>query len=268
MGKNITIAIYPLNITWADKDENLAAVDRIIDKLNPLTDILVLPELFSTGYIQDQIVLEQLSETTSGKTITKIKEWASKANAAIAGSYLFSAGGMMFNRGFFIEPSGEETYYDKRHLFSLSSESQIFAQGSELPPVVRFRGWNIAMIICYDLRFPVWCRNTGHYYDIMLIPANWPVSRRYAWKQLNIARAIENQAIYVGADRSGNDDFGNYDNMAMIVDSLGKPFGMVDDETGIIYGQVDRDILEEQRRKLPFGKDADDFKISLCSDNR
>lgn len=102
----------------------------------------------------------------------------------------------------------------------------------------------------------------------MLIPANWPVSRGYAWKQLNIARAIENQAIYVGADRSGNDDFGNYDNMAMIVDSLGKPFGMVDDETGIIYGQVDRDILEEQRRKLPFGKDADDFKISLCSDNR
>ena len=261
MSNILTIAVFPLNIAWADKDENLEQVEKIVDSLHPSTDILVLPELFSTGFIQDKMILEQLAEPISGPTISKIKELSQSRNIAIAGSFLSTSGGKISNRGFIVEPSGDETFYDKRHLFSLSSESKTFNAGEKMPPVVRFRGWNISMIVCYDLRFPVWCRNFGHRYDVMLVPANWPVSRGYAWKQLLYARAIENQAVYVGANRSGTDDFGHYDGLSVIVDSLGKPFGGVDSETGIVYGQYNRNLLDEQRRKLPFGKDADDFTV-------
>lgn len=261
MASTLTIAVLPLDIAWSDVNENLVSVERTLKTLHPATDLVVLPELFTTGFIQDKILLDHVAESISGNTITTIKRWASEYNIAIAGSYLCKTGDKIYNRAFIVEPSGDETFYDKRHLFSLSAEHDLFNQGQHRPPVVRFRGWNLSIVICYDLRFPVWCRNANQRYDVMLVPANWPNSRGYAWKQLNYARAIENQAIYVGANRSGIDDFGDYNNLSMIVDSLGKPFGTVDPASGIIYGRAEKSILDEQRRKLPFGQDADDFSV-------
>lgn len=278
----IKIAAYPMKIAWADPAENLRNVASVMTHLQPGTDILVLPELFSTGFMQDKEVILSLAEGTTGNTIEQLKSLSRNSGVAIAGSFLCRVGDKIYNRAFFVEPSGEETYYDKRHLFSLSLEHTLFTPGHTLPPVVRFRGWNIALSVCYDLRFPVWCRNRKHSYDIMLVPANWPTSRGYAWKHLIIARAIENQAIYVGANRGGSDDFGDYDNLTYIADGLGKLYpadqpvinsttdsiGSINntdrntsEANSLIYGTFDKSELIKIREKLPFGNDADDYSI-------
>ena len=254
-----------MKIAWADREENLRNVESIASRVAPGTDILVLPELFSTGFIQDSHVINALAEPINGDTITELKALSRRYGFAIAGSFLCRAGEKFHNRCFFIEPSGEETFYDKRHLFSLSMEHQIFSSGDKLPPVIRFRGWNISIIICYDLRFPVWCRNRHQNYDVMLVPANWPMSRGYAWKQLLIGRAIENQSVYVGANRGGSDDYGDYDDLSIIVNGMGKVVSATDNESGIIYADLDRDDLAKIREKLPFGNDADDFAIECAA---
>lgn len=261
----LKIATYPMKIAWADPEENLRSLSAVMKHLTAGTDILVLPELFTTGFMQDIQVISALSEPVSGATVSKLKELSRNYGVALAGSFLCRVGDKIYNRGFFVEPSGEETYYDKRHLFSLSMEHEVLSPGCCLPPVIRFRGWNISMIICYDLRFPVWCRNQRHSYDIMLVPANWPSSRGYAWTHLLIGRAIENQAVYVGANRGGSDDFGDYGNLSAIVNGLGNVVSACDETNGILYAEFDKDELVKIREKLPFGKDADDFAIA-CHD--
>lgn len=257
--QRLKIATYPMKIAWADPEENLRDVEAMAHKVSADTDILVLPELFSTGFVQDSEVISALAEPTGGSTISRIKELSRNYGFAIAGSFLCRIGDKYYNRGFFIEPSGEETYYDKRHLFSLSLEHKVFAAGCSRPPVIRYRGWNISLIVCYDLRFPVWCRNQRNSYDIMLVPANWPSSRGYAWRQLLIGRAIENQAVYIGANRGGSDDFGDYENLSLAVDGLGAVVSVNDN--GLVYAVFDHDELLKIRSKLPFGNDADDFAI-------
>lgn len=257
------IAAIPLNIAWADPEENLKKVEKLIEGLEPGTDIVVLPELFSTGFMQDTDVMASQAETSSGPTLTKLLILAHLHHVAIAGSMLFKVGKRIYNHGFFIDPMGDEIFYDKRHLFSLSSESKTFTAGDTLPPVIRYRGWNVSLIVCYDLRFPVWCRNKGHRYDIMLVPANWPEARGYAWKQLLSARAIENQAVYVGANRGGSDDFGDYTDLTFIYDSMGKDASRKNAEMGVIYAEIEREEFEKVRQRLPFGSDADDFEIIL-----
>ncbi|MDE6755570.1 MAG: nitrilase family protein [Muribaculaceae bacterium] len=256
-----------MKIAWADPAENLRNVEEITNALPADIDILVLPELFSTGFLQDIQVISALAEPISGTTMTRIKELSRSCGFAIAGSFLCRVGEKIFNRSFFIEPSGEETFYDKRHLFSLSMEHKVFASGDKLPPVVRYRGWNISLIVCYDLRFPVWCRNSHQSYDMMLVPANWPSSRGYAWKHLLIGRAIENQAVYVGANRGGSDDFGDYDGLSFVANGLGKIVSTTDSLTGLVVAEFERDELAKIREKLPFGNDADDFMLE-CASNR
>lgn len=261
MGSKLNIAVVSLDITWGDVDENLLVSEQQIRKLPSGIDLVVLPELFSTGFVHDRETLESLSESANGKTMKTVHQWAKKYNFAIAGSFLFRVGENFFNRAFFIEPHGDEMFYDKRHLFCISPESELFAAGETLPPVVRYRSWNISLIICYDLRFPVWCRNKDMRYDIMLVPANWPDSRSFAWSRLLSGRAIENQAYYVGANRSGSDDYGKYDGMSMVLDGLGQIVSQEVD--GIVYAVADMEQLQHERRKLPVGRDADDFNIVL-----
>lgn len=261
--QNLKIAIYPMKIAWADPEENLRMVSTMTSQVPSGTDILVLPELFSTGFVQDFHVVSSISDSVSGMTMTNIKELSQRYGFAIAGTFLCRVGEQIFNRCFFIEPSGEETYYDKHHLFSLGQEQEVFSAGNRRAPILRYRGWNISMIVCYDLRFPVWCRNVGQAYDIMLVPANWPSSRSYAWKHLLIGRAIENQAIFVGANRGGSDDFGDYDNTSIMVDGLGKIVSRSDDDGELIYAEFNRAELVKIREGLPFGKDADEFSIDL-----
>lgn len=250
-----------MKIAWADPEENLRDVASMAHKISADTDLIVLPELFSTGFVQDREVISVLAEPIGGPTISRIKELSRNYGFAIAGSFLCRIGDKYYNRCFFIEPSGEETYYDKRHLFSLSLENKLFAPGCSLPPVIRYRGWNISLIVCYDLRFPVWCRNQKKSYDVMLVPANWPSSRGYAWRHLLIGRAIENQAVYIGANRGGSDDFGDYENQSFAVDGLGSVVSGNEDDNGVVYAVFDHDELVKIRKRLPFGNDADDFAI-------
>lgn len=261
MNSKLRVAALPLVIEWADKDANIAAVEKALEKLPAGTDVIVLPELFSTGYSDDPDVLAALAERNTGATVDKIKEWAARTGAAIAGSYLASTHPKIYNRGFFIEPSGEETFYDKRHLFSLSKEAQLFAPGDERPRIVRFRGWNISLIVCYDLRFPVWCRCRLGEYDLLLVTANWPKARGYAWEHLLIARAIENQCCVVGANRGGSDVYGDYAGLTYIFDGRGMAVGVQPPDCPFIVADLDGERQESYRRNFPVLNDADDFLI-------
>lgn len=259
MSNNLRIAAIPLDIVWADPQANIAAAEAAIAALPSGTDIAVLPELFSTGFTDDAQLLATLPETNSGPTIRRIAEIARACGIAVAGTFMARTGHAVYNRGFFIEPSGDETFYDKRHLFCVSAENRTFARGADHVPVIRYRGWNIAMIVCYDLRFPAWCRNRGLRYDMLLVPANWASARGYAWRQLLIARAIENQAIVVGANRSGTDSYGDYDGLTYIFDATGHPVGQPAGPA--VVAEVSAEELAKARRRLPVSADADDFTL-------
>lgn len=266
----LCIAIVPLNITWANRDANLQAVDKAVAELHPGVDVVVLPELFSTGFIADPDVYGRLAETDEGQTMTHLRQLAAKRRLAIAGSFLAhnEAATEFYNRGFFIEPNGETTYVNKRHLFHVSPEAKILTGGRAPYPVVRFRGWNLALGICYDLRFPVWCRNTMHNgryaYDIFLLPANWPQSRAVALEALSRARAIENQAYMVVANRSGSDEYGEYDGLSFADDYIGtRMTTAAASET--VYLTTDPEGLTKLRDYMPAGLDSDDFAITYGS---
>lgn len=266
----LTIAAVPLNTVWANRDANLKLVADTLATLHKGTDLVVLPELFSTGFIVDADVFTRLAETDDGPTMTRLRELAKQYRVAIAGSYLSrnEEGSEHYNRGFFIEPNGQGTFVNKRHLFHVSPEAELLTQGMTPYPVVRFRGWNIALGVCYDLRFPVWCRNTmtrGRYaYDIFLLPANWPQARALALDTLGKARAIENQAYYVIANRSGSDEYGEYDGLTYIDDYIGQRQATTADAanpSAPIYCTTNRELLEKLRQYMPAGLDSDTFAI-------
>jgi len=260
MGNMLNVAVVPIDIAFANPAANLECVGKKLDSIADGTDIIVLPELFSTGYVKDREMLDKLAEDNNGQTITTIRRWASDVNAAIAGSFLAVDDNKFFNRGFFAEPSGEITFYDKKHLFAPGGETKVYSGGATRFFPVRFRGWNVMLFICYDLRFPVWCRNRGLEYDIALFPANWASSREYAFTQLLIARAIENQACVVGANRSGSDTFGDYPvSMSNIYDWFGNPVGKLDNDE-IITAVLDRDAMNKFRNRFPVYLDADKFQ--------
>ncbi len=262
MNPTLRIAAVPLDIAWADPARNLQRMRNAVDDLPAGTDLVVFPELFTTGFINDGALLQTLAEPNSGPTMQAVAALARERNIAIAGSFLARTGQHYYNRGFIVEPSGDETFYDKRHLFCISSEAAVYRPGTDAMPIVRFRGWNLSMIVCYDLRFPAWCRNRNNAYDILLVPANWARARSYAWEHLLIARAIENQAIVVGANRSGNDDYGNYDGLTYIYDVNGMPAGRpAAPGSKIVVADVSHDSIATARRRLPVCQDADCFNI-------
>lgn len=260
------IAVLPLNIAWADRAANLKAVESALDLLRQDTDIVCLPELFTTGFIADPEQCAREAEADDGMTVTTLRTLAARHRVAFAGSFLGCNADAteFYNRGFIIEPTGETEFVNKRHLFHVSPEAQVLTGGMTTYAVVRFRGWNIALGICYDLRFPVWCRNTmtrGRYaYDVFLLPANWPQSRAVALEALAKARAIENQAYVVVANRSGVDEYGEYDGLSFVEDYIGTR--MTTAEAGeIVYATADREGLEKLRAYMPAGLDSDDFKL-------
>lgn len=262
--ENLKIAIISHDITWADKEENIITVADLLNRIDSDTDLVVLPELFSTGTINDINLLHKLSETNSDNTINTIHRWSRHFNFAICGSFLASTGDKFYNRAFFIEPTGDEYFYDKYHLFSISEERKYLSAGNTTSSIIRYRGWNLKMAICYDVRFPVWCRNKNNEYDVMLIPANWPDVRGYAWKQLLSCRAIENMAYMVGANRSGNDDFGTYSGSSYIFDYFGNSIGVTrSSENSIIYALLNKKSLNRARDKFPVWQDADNFSLNI-----
>ncbi len=269
---DLHVALFPQTIIWGDKTANISSLEKAAESLHPDTDLLIIPETFSTGFPSgDKESIRPLAERNTGETIDAVKRIAAKFNIAIAGSFIADPGGSLYNRAFVIEPSGEETFADKRHLFTMAGEHKSFSHGYDRLSV-RFRGWNIAMVVCYDIRFPVWCRNRANEYDLLIAVANWPKVRVNAWRQLLIARAIENEAYVCGVDCSGTDSNGyEYDGCSLALDFKGKEINVEgpsveipsshDLMPPIIYANLSKDKLESFRQKFPAWKDADSFKL-------
>ena len=252
-----------MTIAWGKKEENIKNVERACEIIHPDTDLLVLPETFSTGfpagYTKEEVRV--LAERNTESTIDFIKYLAHKFNMAIAGTFVANSGGNLYNRAFFIEPSGEESFADKRHLFTMAGEDKIFSHGYDRLKV-RFRGWEIAMVVCYDIRFPVWNRNVKNEYDVLIATANWPKVRVDAWNKLLYARAIENEAYVLGVNCSGSDHKGfEYDGSSMAIDFKGKNISVSSPDSPFIYASLSKEKLDSFREKFPAYNDADPFKL-------
>lgn len=257
----IRVAALPLDIVEYSPAENMDAVGKTLEALSGDIDLAVLPELFTTSFVKDPEQIRKLAEPDDGATISAVREMASAHATAIAGSFLAVDGDRYYNRAFFAKPDGSVVFYDKRHLFALSAEREVYSAGEKRLPIVAYKGWNIAMMVCYDLRFPVWSRNVGNAYDMLLVPANWPTSRGYAWTHLLIARAIENQAVVVGADRGGCDEYGCYDGLSMIYDAMGQPVGHPAGASHAVVAELSLAEVRKIRRRMPVFESADRWEI-------
>lgn len=261
---NLKVAILPLDVELNNPRANLKSVASAMAGMVPGTDVVVLPELFTTGFLSEPEQMRQVAEKNDGVTMSALQRLSAQHGCAIAGSCAAKntdAGENIYNRAFFVEPGGDITFYDKHHLFTPSHEAEIFTAGVEQGAIIRYRGWNIRVIVCYDLRFPAWCRNVDGAYDLLICPANWGGARNYAFKHLLIGRAIENQAYVVGANRCGADAYGDYPHgMSLVVNYKGEV--MQDKEVdGMVYADLDRDRMMRFRDRFPALPDADKFII-------
>lgn len=262
---DLRLAIVPIDMIPGDTAANLDSIESKIASLPADTDLVVLPEMCNTGYTIDPGLVERYAEPSDGYTLTRLRAIAASRNIAIWGTIAVADGGRFYNRGFMIDPSGHTDYYDKRHLFVLGREPMLYTPGEAQAPIVTFRGWKIKMSICYDLRFPVWTRWTDEApYDLLVIPANWPDAREFAWRNLLLARAIENQAYVAGCNRLGSDLYGSYrHDISYLFNHWGDEIGRRDNATGIITATLDGKSLDHDRARFPNLAAADDFVISM-----
>lgn len=257
--EKLRVALLQNNIAWENIPANLAYCDKILANLDRDIHLVILPEMFTTGFSMTAV---QYAEEGNGPTLTALKQWASLYDIALTGSYIAREDGKCFNRGFFVKPSGEVTFYDKRHLFRMGDEGKVFTAGNERV-IVEYRQWRIALFICYDLRFPVWSRNVTNEYDIALYVASWPQVRAHVWRSLLVARAIENGCYVCGVNRVGEDGMSLvYNGDTMAIDFKGSIIAKVNDgEEGVAVVELDGEKLQSFRHKFPTWRDADCFTI-------
>lgn len=263
MTSNLNICLFPMTLQWGDKQKNFQTLKSAVNDIHPGTDLLILPEMFSTGFLTtDKEEIRLLAEKNTGETIEFLQNIAAERGLAIAGSFIADTGGSLFNRAFFIESYGDAVFADKKHLFSMAGEDKIFSDGDSRLHV-RYRGWNISMIVCYDIRFPVWCRNVGNQYDLLIAVANWPKARIDAWNTLLKARAIENLAYVCGVNCKGTDINGyEYDGSSLAFDFKGKDITMRNEGSQFMYASLSYEKLELFRKKFPAWQDADNFAVT------
>lgn len=252
---DLKVAFVQCPLEWESPVENRKRIEALVKEHNPSCDILVLPETFTTGFS----IRPEMTEEWNGETLAWMKELAHQTKAMVMGSFLVKAGAKAYNRLALVHTDGVK-HYDKRHTFSLAKEGEHIAQGTQRV-IHPFKGWNIRPLICYDLRFPVWCRNQEDT-DFMVFVANWPERRVYPWKQLLIARAIENQCYVLGVNRIGEEPSGiAYTGQSCLIDPMGELIVDAQDQAGIFQGELNRDFLEKIRQKLNFQADRDSFTI-------
>jgi len=257
MKEQIKVCQVQPDLAWEDIDANLEQLDEMLEPLEADTDLVVLPETFSTGFTMRS---EQCAEDVNGKAIQWMTSFASKRNCIVTGSIIFREGeGPVYNRLFWVSPEGIEDHYDKKHLFRPGGEKENFKAGEERK-LFRLGAFRILPQICYDLRFPVFSRNRDDY-DIMLYVANWPSGRQQVWETLTRARAMENQAYLLGCNRVGSDGTGVASSGGTcVIDPVGNEIHRMDDRPGILTCELDLKILKDFRKKFPAWKDADSFE--------
>lgn len=258
MQNELNVVGIQADLFWEDSEKNITYFEQEINKLSSDVNLIVLPEMFSSGFTMNP---ENVFENMEGKSISWMKNMAAKQNAALVGSLVISENNNYYNRLLFVHPNGDIDYYDKRHSFTLAGEHKTYTSGNK-KLIVDYLGWKICPLICYDLRFPVWARNSEDY-DVLIYIANWPVTRIKAWDTLLKARAIENMSYTIGVNRCGNDTNNyEYSGNSLIVDFLGNELSNLEaNEIGNIKAILKKNDQEKVRFKLGFLKDKDSFTI-------
>ena len=251
----LSIHLIQFDLAWENKEVNIKTIQSEIEKLPDSADLVILPEMFSTGFTMKA---ELVAETMTGKTVEWMKEMAARFEIALVGSIVIEEDEKFYNRLLFVTKDGVLETYDKRHLFSYASEDRVYTAGSARK-IISYKGWNICLQICYDLRFPVFIRNHGEY-DLLLFVANWPESRVIAWDALLKARAIENICFVAGVNRVGHDTHEYYHNgHSQLINYLGEYLIHPQEQSGSFQYTIEMQDLIDTRKKLGFLNDADSF---------
>ncbi|GGC04091.1 amidohydrolase [Dyadobacter sediminis] len=258
--KTLSAALIQTDIFWEDVTANLAALEEKIAALEESVDIIVLPEMFNSGFTMNTAVAEPMGLTTT----RWMKQIAMQTKALTIGSFAVKENGKFFNRLFCVYPDGTYLYNDKRHLFSFGKEHETYTPGNSRL-ILEWKGWKICPLVCYDLRFPVWSRNSlSHYYDLLIYIANWPAKRSHAWNTLLQARAIENQSYVIGVNRTGTDGMGlEYKGDSTALDYLGEPICMLSSAETEKVAHFSKPDLLHYRETFPALKDADTFHVTV-----
>ena len=255
---NLKITLFQGYLFWEKPDKNLQNISLRLSGIREKTDLIILPEMFSTGFTMNAA---ELAEPMNGKTMQWMHKIAAQYDCVVTGSLIITEKGKYYNRLVWMRPDGSYNCYDKRHLFALGKENETYTPGTK-KLIVELKGWKICPVICYDLRFPVWLRNVGEAYDLLLIVANWPERRALHWRTLIPARAVENQTYVIGVNRVGHD--GNeiyHSGDSTCIDPNGNVVYYKRDEEDVYTFTVNADELIKARRAFPFLKDADKFEI-------
>jgi omega-amidase len=272
---DLKITIMQSDLRWENKEENLRAFSEKISAITSETDLIILPEMFTTGFSMQP---EKLAEPMTGNTVRWMLQKAQEKNCVITGSFMCAENGEYFNRLVWMKPDGTYSYYDKRHLFSMGDENNHYSSGKKRI-IEEIKGWKICPLICYDLRFPVWSRNKAqsskfessrfkssfenNEYDLLIYVANWPERRSHPWKTLLLARAIENQCYVVGVNRigtDGNDIYHSGDSAA--INARGEIISKIKpEEESTTTLTLKYSDLKNFRKTFPVLKDADDFEL-------
>lgn len=260
MNEKLKVCLVQADLIWEDIEANLAMLEGMLESLEEDTELVILPETFSTGFTMQA---DKLAEGDQGKALQWMKRMAREKNSHLTGSIIFrEKNGSVYNRLLWVSKAGLEDYYDKRHLFRPGGEKENFSQGGERK-VFQLGDFRILPQICYDLRFPVFSRNQNDY-DVLLYVANWPATRQPVWETLTRARAMENQSYLLGANRVGTDGTGIPSNGgSCVINPIGGEILRMDEKPGIGTAVLDLQKLRDFREKFPAWKDSDEFKLKI-----
>lgn len=250
-------ALIQASLYWENPKKNRDYFEEKINTINDDIDLIVLPEMFTSGFTMSP---EKVAETMQGETIAWVKSLARAKKTAITGSLVVEENSNFYNRMIFVFPSGEIQFYDKKHLFTLAGEDKVYASGTQ-KTIVDYFGWKICLQVCYDLRFPVFSRNSEDY-DLLIYVASWPKIRINAWDALLKARAIENMCYTIGVNRIGADNNGyQYTGHSQALDFFGNSIVEPVESESILYAELNKEKMLQARQKLGFLNDRDTFEI-------
>ena len=255
--QDLTVTIIQSDLFWEDPDKNLTMFSNKIDNIAENTDLIVLPEMFTTGFTMNA---QKLAEVETGSTLHWMIDKAGVKNADLIGSIIVKEHNKYFNRLYWVKSSGDYVKYDKRHLFRMAGEHKVYKKKKK--KVKEIKGWKILPLICYDLRFPVWSRAPKQDYDLLIYIANWPERRSSHWRLLLQARAVENQSYVLGVNRVGKDgaDF-SYRGDSAVIDPLGNIINQDGAKEFIHTEKLSWEKLQKYRTKFPVWMDSDTFKV-------
>jgi omega-amidase len=260
MQNELKIMAIQADLAWENPQQNRVFFEEKIKALDADVDLIVLPEMFTTGFTMHP---EKVAENMDGLSVSWMQKIAQEKQTALCGSLVISENGAFYNRLVFVHPTGALETYNKRHSFTLVGEDKVYTAGAEKINIA-YKGWKICPLICYDLRFPVWARNTDNY-DLLIFMANWPIARIKAWDTLLKARAIENMSYVIGINRTGTDANNySYSGNSLVIDYLGEELSSLQkNEIGVVGATLKKDKQDRVRKKLGFLNDMDSFNIEF-----